>query len=80
MLLLYLVYGLGKREFTNAIPFIVIAFFLVLVISQMFIEHYKNKKGILLKWLIIILFLLITLSFVGCAGVILSDSYKIAFV
>lgn|SRR3989344_2289294 len=38
------------------------------------LHHFKTKKKIILKWLVITLFLIITLSFVGCVGMILSGT------
>ena len=49
-------------------------FILLFIVLFSIITYYKYKKETILKWLIITLFLLITLSFVGCAGIILSGS------
>lgn len=60
-------YGSAKENmiviFNWILYFIIIALFIYLSIL---IYYYKRKKNIVLKWLIIALFLLVTLSFLGC--------------
>lgn len=67
--------GLHQQKLINSdfAAILAVSFHLIYTTGIFTINIYK-KKGILLKWLIITLFLLATLSFVGCAGIILSDS------
>ncbi len=42
----------------------------IIFVLGIILNYYRTKKNIILKWLVITLFLLITLSFAGCAAMI----------
>lgn len=73
-----LIYLLGLFDNTEVSSFIFVCiFYLLTVFSINYIHYLKAKKGIILKWLIITLILLMMASFAGCVAYLRANGYPI---
>ena len=73
--LLYL-FGLFNKSELQSFIFVCV-FYIFMVSSIIYLNYIKYKKGIILKWLIIILILLMILSFAGCVAYLGANGYPI---
>ena len=66
-------YGLNDKTYQDGSTlfyFMFIGFYLFFALTISLVQNFKNKKNKILKWMIIILLILITLSFLGCGLII----------